>query len=348
MHQKNQQGDTINKNDSLKSQEEDINYFFEKQSNQKENLNENSNFTQNSKIENDHVNQKANDRKENIFNVSIIFIRLCVEVGIFTLPYFMKVYGGLVGIILFFTASFVNYLCYTYLAEVGNETNTNNFVDLVKLLTPGWVLKVFKVTYFIDLVTGISFPMVVLYNLSLFLMSFTGFVPKEWYQNVNTMELKHYYGPVFLSRFVYFVVIVTCMLPFILIKDYSGLQRITKYYILVLGVLCVYIFSEMYFFREHLKKNRKLNVNYIYSTPNEKWVESFYGVLISYYAQQFFFNIRNHLKNPSTKRLKKVTGYSMSTLCLVFILIGKVGLSLLNWKVWLGTFPWEICSPPNC
>jgi hypothetical protein len=64
-------------------------------------------------------------------------------------------------------------------------------------------------------------------------------------------------------------------------------------------------------------------VNYTFSAPNKEWLDSFFGVMSSYYAQQFFFTIKGHLRRPTTSRVKKLSLISMSSLFVLYSSIGN-------------------------
>ena len=295
----------------------------------------------------DHLVQPSNDelsrlesiRKSGVFvrmfhkmsegsmrGVTLLFIRLCVGVGILTLPYYMKVFGGLVGFIMLILAAIVNYVMYCLLIDVGNQSGIQDFLILTKRYTPVPIQKLFKLTYLFDLLSSILFYMIMVYNMFEYLVSFTGLAPESWYKSKDNRNFKTYHPPVVLMRFIYNVISIIVLLPFIFKKDLGALKTITNYYLLVLIVLCIFIFIEMGFFRINLSKLSNFKVDYISTEPTGEWLESFFGIMLAYYAQQYFFSIRNELMHPTTKRLKKTSKLAMGGLFLICFLLGKLFL----------------------
>ena len=284
---------------------------------------------------NENLSRLESIRKSNVFvrmfhkmsegsmrGVTLLFIRLCVGVGILTLPYYMRVFGGLVGGLMLFLAAAVNYLMYVYLIEVGNDSGIQDFLILTKRFTPLPIQKLFKFTFLFDLVSAILFYMIMVYNMFEYLLSFTNLPPASWYKPDDSKSFKTYHPPVILLRFIYNVVSVIVLLPFMFKKDLGALQTMSNYYLLVLLVLCIFIFIEMGFFRVNLQKMDDYKVEYLSTTPSGEWLESFFGVMLAYYAQQYFFSIRNELMHPTTKRLKKTTFLSMGSLFFICIFLG--------------------------
>ena len=131
-------------------------------------------------------------------------------------------------------------------------------------------------------------------------------------------------------RFIYNVVCIILLLPFIFKPDLGALKTITNNFLLVLVLLCLFIFIEMGFFRVHLEKMDNFKVDYIVSKPTPDWLGSFFGIMLAYYAQQYIFSIRKELMHPTTKRLKKLSMLTMISLFILFLLIGKIYISFIG------------------
>lgn len=275
-------------------------------------------------------------RKSNVFSrifrgvsegsmrlTALFFVRLCIGVGILTLPYYIKVFGGVVGVCILLLSVGVNYLMYSFLAEVGNQTGLHDFLILNRRFNPVCVQKIFKITYLLDLMSSVFFYMILAYNMFEYILTFVGILPDSWYVDDSRSSLRTYHGPVFLMRFIYNVCSLGLLLPFMFRKDLGALKTVTHVYIISMGVLCLFILVEMPFFRKSLQTNSDFHVNYVYSPPSGQWLESFFGLMSTFYAQQYFFSIRKELMNPTTKRLKKTSFISMSALFVLCLAIGE-------------------------
>jgi len=254
--------------------------------------------------------------------VVLLFLRLCIGVGILTLPFYMKIYGCLFGSVIFVLAAMVNYFMYKLLIEVGNETGIQDYLILTKRYTSTFIQKLFKFTYLFDLISSVIFYMILVYNIFEYLLCFFNLIPDDWFQDKTNFTLKTYDPKVIILRTVYNFLSFFLLLPFMFKKDLGSLRSISSYYLLMLSVLCIYIFIEMGFFRANLHKRETFHVDYIITTPSGEWVESFFGIMLAYYAQQYFFSIRNELMHPTTKRLKKTTYLTILFLCIISLLIG--------------------------
>lgn len=92
----------------------------------------------------DSIFIKTPKKKESLFKVTLIFIRMCIQVRIFIIPYYLKKFGVFQSICLFLLAACFHYLAFSLLAEVGNDTKINNYAFLVEFLAPSWLKKDFK------------------------------------------------------------------------------------------------------------------------------------------------------------------------------------------------------------
>jgi hypothetical protein len=259
----------------------------------------------------------------NIRSVTLLFVRFCIEVGILTLPFYMKVYGGVTGTLMFLLAAYVNYLMYTFLQSVGEATETHDFMGLTRLLTPWYIQKIFKVTYLFDLTSVIFSTMIILYNIFQYLVAFVDLIPEDWYQNKELLVLKTYHPPVVMYRFLFNFISFLLFLPFMFRPNLGGLKTISNNYLVVLVILCIFILIEMGFFRANLSKQADFTVNYFYSTPSGEWVGSFFGIMLAFYAQQYFFCVRKELVHPTAERVRTTTKFSMIILSILFVILGK-------------------------
>jgi hypothetical protein len=106
-------------------------------------------------------------------------------------------------------------------------------------------------------------------------------------------------------------------------EDLGALRTVTNFYLGAWMLLCAFIFIEMGYFRSHLQSEPDFNVNYLVSPISFEWLQSFFGVMSTFYAQQYFFSIRKELMYPTTRRLRKTTLISMSSLFVICLMIGN-------------------------
>ena len=266
-------------------------------------------------------NDNPLQNQKNLVNVTLLFLRFCIEVGILTLPFYIKVYGGLLGTLVFVLVAYVNHLMYSFLLDVSEATNTFDYMSLSKLLCPPWVSRVFRVTLLFDLTSVIFSVMIILYNILEAFASSADLFPLDWYKSERS--LKTYHPKVVFFRLSFNLVTFFLFLFFMFSPNLGKLRKVSNNYLLILLSLCVYLLVEMGFFRSHLKESKDFEVNYVISEPSGEWVGSFFGVMLAFYAQQYFFSVRKELRNPTILRVKRTVSLSMVVLTVFFLVLGE-------------------------
>lgn len=256
--------------------------------------------------------------------VTIMFIRMTLGVGILTLPYYMKMYGGLLGTFILIFAALVNYWTYAILTEIGNETKVPDMIILTKMYCNTWIQKLFKVTLLVDYVSMVVFYMIMIYNVIMYLIGQLDLVPDSWYENKQLLEFRQYSPPLIVIRCCYCLGIILFLLPFIFRETLGALQKISNYSLMILCILVLYIIIEMGFFRKNLQKNEDFHVDYLSAPPKITWLECFFGVMLSYYSQTYFYSLRSELMHPTTRRLKKVSRLSMGYMFALFFALSTI------------------------
>ena len=119
-----------------------------------------------------------------------------------------------------------------------------------------------------------------------------------------------------LARLTYCVVFFLLISPFLFRKSLHSFKVVTKMYMAALLGMIIFMIAEFPFFKADLTP--RPHVNYISAPPSLKWFEQFFGLIQSYYAQQYFFSVRRELDDPSSKRLRKMSKISVSLLFIGF------------------------------
>lgn len=256
--------------------------------------------------------------------IVLLMVRMTVGVGILTLPYYVKEFGGLIGVLFLLLAAAISYMVYAFLIDVSNETGIYDYVLLSKRYCNDNIRKLFRFTYLIDLISMPILITILSWNILEYLMAMTGLAKDEWIIDHDNMTFNEYNKELLLIRLAYCVVIFFIILPLLFKKDLATLQSISNVFLFFLLFLLFIILIEMPFFRKNLKDTSNFKVNYISAKPKIQWIECFFSVLLSFYCQPYYFAIRNELMHPTKKRLKKLVGTSMVTIVTFFILIGFV------------------------
>ena len=256
--------------------------------------------------------------------VVIMFIRMTLGVGVLTLPYYMKQFGGLLGVGILFLAAAVNYWTYAILTDLGNQTDIPDLLLLTKKYCHRYLHKLFKVTLLVDYISMVVFYMIMIYNVIMFLVAHLDLAPDSWYSNKKMLEFRQYCPALIIIRSSYCVLTILLMLPFIFRDSLGALQKISNYSLLVLCTMIIYICVEMGFFRKNLEKQPDFNVYYLAAKPDATWPACFFGVMLSYYSQTYFFSLRSELMHPTSRRLKKVSRLSMGYMFGMFLFLSII------------------------
>lgn len=106
--------------------------------------------------------------------VVLMWIRMTLGIGILTLPYFVKVFGANLGLLIIIFSAILNYLTYTYIFEASYYTGKQNFFELIETLLGKRILWVFRITYMCDVCSTIMIYAIVSWNLFEYCLWFVG------------------------------------------------------------------------------------------------------------------------------------------------------------------------------
>ena len=266
-------------------------------------------------------------------SVVMMWVRMTLGVGILTLPFYLKQYGAVVGILVIVLSGLLNLLSFHFIFEASEYTGKKTFVSIVDECLGSKVRKVFAVSYLLDIASCVFIYSIVSWNLLQYIIYFFG-IGKEhwedWFLDINTLQFNEMNPTVTLIRCCFFYGIFILTIPLFLKRNLESLNILTVAYLFGLFLLIFIMLIEVPFFRKAYE-NVDIEFNW-FKAPNYNWIECFFGVSLSYYVQTFVFSLRSELLLPTLKRTKKVA--SISTLCeiAIFIVIGFFGYYSLGDK----------------
>ena len=263
--------------------------------------------------------------------VVLMFLRLTLGAGIFTLPFYVSKFGYIMGIIFIALAGFLSLESYNDIIEASNESNKNSYFELIEHYLGRRYLNVFKVTYFLDLSSTPICSMIVIYSLMKFLLGVLGLAKEEWIINKYTGAWKETNPQVILIRGLFFGLFYCISIPFFLKKQLFFLQKANMLIILALSLLMIYVIIELPFFGIHYEKGNERTTE-AFKEFDQNWFENIFALLMAYYAQPFIFSLKEQLMYPTLDRMKKTTRITMIGETAIFILIGFMGYYCLGDK----------------
>lgn len=125
-----------------------------------------------------------------------MWIRMTMGIGILTLPYFFKIYGANMGLIILLVAALINYYAYIFILEASYYTGKSNFSELIETLLGPNILKIFRVTYLLDIISSIMIYSLVSWNLFEYCLWFFQLTKPEWILDEHSMKFDEDYADV--------------------------------------------------------------------------------------------------------------------------------------------------------
>ena len=265
--------------------------------------------------------------------VIVMWIRMTLGIGILTLPYYVKQYGGVIGVAIIVIAALVNFMAYVFIFDAAFTTNKKNYPDLIKELLGNRVLSVFKLTFILDITSTMMIYCIVSWNLLEYIIYFFGIGEQywdEWIIDKDRLIFDEMHPTIFKIRGAFFYGIFLLTIPLFLKKNLEALQKVTIGYLFALFLLVGIILCEMPFFSKAYK-DEDINFNY-FKKPDFNWIECFFGLCISFYVQPFIFSLKGELLLPSRARTRKISSISVSIEAIIFIVLGFFGYFTLGDK----------------
>lgn len=252
----------------------------------------------------------------------IIFLRLSLGAGIFTLPHYVGCYGYILGAVLILAASLINVNSYFDIIEAADESKSANYFDFVNDYLGPIMLKIFKFTYIVDLSATVIGVLVVCYNLFQFCMGFMGLTKPEWYEDIETGKWNESYPEVIKWRGIFLGVIIFLSIYFLLKKDLFMLQNVNYCVMLALAALVIWSLGEFGFFWNAYAKT---STRRPWQEYHDDWFENFFALMLAFYAQPYVFSLKSEIIYPTIKRMKKTAWITMMIEMGLFILVGTLG-----------------------
>lgn len=263
--------------------------------------------------------------------VVIMWIRMTLGIGILTLPFYVKQYGAITGVVMIALAAIVNFFAYTCIFDGSYLTQKKNYPDLIEALLGPTVLKVFRVTYMIDITSTVMIYCIISWNLLEYMIYFFNIGKEhwdEWIINTDKIQFNESHPVIFRIRAVFFGSMFLITIPLFLKRNLESLQKITIAYLVALFILVSIILIEVPFFR-YAYKDQDIKMTW-YKMPDFNWIECFLGLCISFYVQPFIFSLRGELLLPTIKRTKKIAKVSVIIETLLFCALGFLGYFALG------------------
>ena len=252
----------------------------------------------------------------------ISFMRMSMGIGIFLLPYCIADCGALFGGILLVIAAFVNYLCFTAIYDVSEETRAISLQGLVQKLMGRGFKKIFVISLIFDHISTILIYLVISWRIFEVLGFLFNFFEKAWLIDIPHIKYDENNEEVRLIRAAFFCVIFVISLPSLLKNRIEHLRGFSICFIIFLTIMLGVILATMRTYWLHNTTYHQLEVDYFISKPSFTWIESFFVMLFSFSIQTYVLDIKRELYEPQKRRLIKITKISLCLETLLYLVVG--------------------------
>lgn len=263
--------------------------------------------------------------------VVLMWVRMTLGIGILMLPFFVKQYGAIMGVMVLAVCAALNLLAFYFIFEASYATDKKSYPDLIEALLGNTILKIFRVSFILDIGSATLIYSIVSWNLLKYLI-YLFEIGKEhwgsWLSNPDKIEFDENNSTIFKIRGFFFYGIFLVTIPLFLKRDLGSLQHISIGYLIALFFLLSVILIEVPFFRIAYR-DEDIDFHW-FKAPSFGWIECFFGMCIAYYVQPYVFSFREELLLPSVKRIKKISNISIGFEVVAFIVLGFLGYFALG------------------
>lgn len=266
-------------------------------------------------------------QKGSLRGVIVMFLRLTLGAGIFTLPYYVSSFGYLLGFLFIICAAGINLWSYYDIIDASDETKSKDYFDLIDTFLGRKFVNVFKFTYFLDLILTVTGVQIVCYKLLQFCMGFMNLTDASWFIDANKGIWNEDHPTVLFIRKIFFGLLLILSIPFLLKKELFFLQKVNFLILIALMLMLGYSILEFpFFFEGYIETTTRTPIK-AYQT---NWWENFAALMLSFYAQPFIFSLKGELMYPTKSRMKKMARITMGIEVLLFLVIGVCGYFVLG------------------
>lgn len=256
--------------------------------------------------------------------VVLIWMRMTMGVGVLTLPYYVSMLGLTGGALALFLCTMMTYFSSMFILEATNKTNANDYNNLIGILLSKRLEKVFKFTYFIDLMIPMLVYTIVSWNLYEYILYSLGIMDMEWVDDPDKATFYEGMTPVIIRRGIYFAILFAALVPLLLKETLESLRWLSLTFLGVLAVLMIWILSEMNFFRKHYVEESELVMTWGIKNPGWEGLPIIFSILLCFYVQNYILNMRRELKNPSYRRTRKIATIALFSEFFIFIIFSGI------------------------
>ena len=260
---------------------------------------------------------------------AINFIRMTTGVGIMALPFYLSKFGLVLGVLIMIIAGLLTYNAFIFNFEAQRESGKKQMVEIVAHFLPNWIVRIFKITFSIDLIMPPVVYTVMGWNIFSYLLYIFGYYKESWIVDPYKLLFHDYEPSLFLVRAVFLHIVFLLMIPLFLQRSMESLKSLSIIFLGVFLALVAIVFIQAPFFykKYHASDDPSENTEFfLFKNINNLSSLTFgFSILLAFYCQPYVISIRNQLMQPSMRRLRKISRINTSCNLILYISFAVVG-----------------------
>lgn len=136
---------------------------------------------------------------------------------------------------------------------------------------------------------------VISWNTLLYMLFHSGLIQNE-IKNRDSMEFYQYHETLLQLRILFVSIATICLIPMYLKKTLYSLERMVKYFLVLIFILYLFILISLIIERSDLEKNHKISIFWMQNKEYGLWnISIIFPVFSSFYTQPYLFTFKRSL-----------------------------------------------------
>ena len=255
----------------------------------------------------------------------ITFVRLCLGLGVFVVPYYASDYGLLMGLFVVLIAGLINYCTFIIIYQSSEVSKKETLPGIVDKILGKKMGTIFRYVILFEMIGVMIIYAITCWQLYQKFMYEFGYFKKEWAIDQRTMEFPQYKTEVLLYRLFFFIAIFVLSIKLLFKKSMENQRFVSTSYIVVMVAILGFLLFQTPFYVKENERNPNFHIEHYVKPLHSQMITSFFSILLLFNIHCNSMDIKNELFYPVYRRIKKVTDYSMFLITLGAALVAVAG-----------------------
>ena len=177
-------------------------------------------------------------------------------------------------------------------------------------------------TLFLDYFSSILVEFIMSWKLLEYLLYFLGIFKNEWVVDIQTLKFNENNLEISFLRLIYFSVLFLMLKKKLKNSKFEKMRYLSFFYLLTILIIMLFLLFQMPFYLNYNKKKGNLKLNYFFTNPSFKWLQSSFSILACFNSQIYILDIKKELKTPNLANLNKIVKIGVFCEFLIFTIMG--------------------------